>query len=290
MSSSSSSSLSGGTVFQRARSGVDRIEAQLQPGGPRAGSGIKEDERAVVDALIEEVRRKAAPDGMYGTQMREKALALISRWEAVKRRFAPTHDVLDATRPESLQAAFVGELQRLGQDAVVEWYGSDVVVRIGDCRFTVMTLGRSVIVEGMRQGRRIQFRRTCAEPLIYGLPVPHFCELPVDLANRIVGYCISVRDLAHLELTCKFLNASCAPFWHNIATQLGLKGNLPPKTLVRNHYAELRAIRRRFVIPRVTGRYGGPRHDPIGGFPYHPITGIWNDKDPGGGLIPGRFM
>ncbi|KAF4756653.1 hypothetical protein FOZ62_028665 [Perkinsus olseni] len=229
MSSSSSSSLSGGTVFQRARSGVDRIEAQLQPGGPRAGSGvwlrgrltggirwfgcegIKEDERAVVDALIEEVRRKAAPDGMYGTQMREKALALISRWEAVKRRFAPTHDVLDATRPESLQAAFVGELQRLGQDAVVEWYGSDVVVRIGDCRFTVMTLGRSVIVEGMRQGRRIQcveesgkiargalarFRRTCAEPLIYGLPVPHFCELPVDLANRIVGYCISVRDLA----------------------------------------------------------------------------------------------
>ncbi|KAF4737918.1 hypothetical protein FOZ63_016747, partial [Perkinsus olseni] len=137
-SSSSSSSLSGGTIFQRARSGVDQIEAQLQPGGPRAGSGIKEDERAVVDALIEEVRRKAAPGGVYGTQMREKgdknevwsivmnhrlvknvALALISRWEAVKRRFAPTHDVVDTTRPESLQAAFVGELQRLGQDAVV---------------------------------------------------------------------------------------------------------------------------------------------------------------------------
>ncbi|KAF4719442.1 hypothetical protein FOZ63_001523 [Perkinsus olseni] len=145
----SSSSLCVGTIFQRARSGVDRIEAQLQPGGPRAGSGIKEDERAVVDALIEEVRRKAAPGGMYGTQMREKALALISRWEAVKRRFAPTHDVVDATTPESLQAAFVGELQRLGQDAVVEWYGSDVVVRISDCRFTVMTLGRSVIVEGL---------------------------------------------------------------------------------------------------------------------------------------------
>lgn len=232
-----------------------------------------------------------------------QALGLVARWEGVKARFNGNERKFETVgSPEALQSAFVEELKRFDDDAMVERYDTSVLVRIGDCRFTVMVLGKSVVVEGVRLGRRtecveesgkiarealLRFRRTCVEPLVYGLPIPHLCELSIDLVDQIVEYCISVRDLANLEVTCKFLNAACAPSWHRIADGLNLRGDSDPKILVKNYHVRLRSTRRGFVIPR------GDRGGPLGGFPYGVVgngpflggIGGWSDKEPGGGLI-----
>ncbi|KAF4662301.1 hypothetical protein FOL47_006323 [Perkinsus chesapeaki] len=297
--------MSSGTVYQRAKASLDHLEAQLRPGGPRAGSalirigeGIRDGEREETEALMSEVRRKASSGGTYGDQMREKATALLSRWEFFKVRYeSSAHENIRLDSPESLQAAVVADLRRLSANVQIENVAEDVVVRIGECRFTVIILGRQrVVIEGVRQKRRLEvvekigqnsrdvltrFRTTFAEPLVYGLPIPHFCELPVDLASRIVGYCAFARDLGHLELTCKFLNGVSAPFWREVATRLGLRGEQGAKVLVKKFYQDRKAIRRKFVVPRMV-QIGGPN----GGFRYYPIGPTFNDREPGGGFLP----
>ncbi|EER05909.1 hypothetical protein Pmar_PMAR011967 [Perkinsus marinus ATCC 50983] len=91
--------------------------------------GMGEEEITSVERLVAEARRKAAPGGIYGTQMREKALGLVARWEGVKARFNGNERKFETVgSPEALQSAFVEELKRFDDDAMVERYDTSVLV------------------------------------------------------------------------------------------------------------------------------------------------------------------